>query len=558
MLWWFIETTLVAAALAGAVAVLCRRLRPRPAVRHALWLVVLLKLLTPPLLAWPWPAPAPVPLADEPTPRPPPAEKSIPTLPPAETTAAAPAVHAPWDAPPEAVPEPRWLPDDPAPVTAVPPAAVAASPPAERWAEALVVVWFAGAVLTALLQLVRILRFRLQVGRGRPAPASLAETVGELAARIGVAPPPVSVVPGLASPVVWGLGRPRLVWPAALLGRLSPDGERSAVVHELAHLRRRDHWVGWLELAASCVWWWSPLFWHVRRQVGRAAELACDAWVVEVLPAARRAYAEALLEVCELVSRRAAPAPALGMGGARPEIERRLTMILRESVPSRLPVRAVFGAVLLALIALPGLTDGQDAAPRNRTADHAPAKSAPVAFEQGQPATKAPADVAFPAAKAPADEREQRLQKLESTLEALLKEVRDLRGAAATRPATSSAKPATEGSAATREPDNVHRYSAETKGGAQKPAQAAEQPVHLCRVSYTLQGKESKEQAVKLAALLKDLKSPEVEVVVKDDSIVVTTTPEAQRAVGEFIGLLQGKVSAGKSAYYPNYGGVAK
>jgi len=53
MLWWLIETTLVSAALAGAVALLCRRLRPRPAVRHALWLVVLVRLLTPPLLTWP-------------------------------------------------------------------------------------------------------------------------------------------------------------------------------------------------------------------------------------------------------------------------------------------------------------------------------------------------------------------------------------------------------------------------------------------------------------------------------------------------------------------------
>jgi beta-lactamase regulating signal transducer with metallopeptidase domain len=543
MLWWFIETTLVAAALAGAVAVLCRRLRPRPAVRHALWLVVLLKLLTPPLLAWPWPAPAP--LADEPSPRPPPApaaEQAPPALPPSDTpVATVPAEPGRRDTEPEAAPEPRWLPDSRAPVTAIPPTA-AASPPPERWAAALVAAWVAGAALTALLQLVRIVRFRLQVSRGQPAPSALTGTVGELAARVGVGPPLVLVVPGLASPVVWGLGRPRLLWPEALLGRLSPDGERSAVVHELAHLRRRDHWVGWLELAASCVWWWSPLFWHVRRQVGRAAELACDAWVVEVLPAARRAYAEALLEVCELVSRRAAPAPALGMGGARPEIERRLTMILRESVPSRLPVRALFGVVLLALIALPGITDGQPGPERARTAETAPAKEPPpVTFDYGQPA-----------AKAPVDERDQRLQKLESTLEALLKEVRDLRGAAK-QPATSSAKPASEGHVAAQESPYVHRAPVEFKYWGEKPAPAAERPIHLCRVTYKLsKSKESKEQAEKLAALLMAIKSPEVEVVIKDEALVVTTTSEAQSVIGEFVSLLQGKAPpATKPAYYP-------
>src|SRR5689334_4322771 len=109
MLWWLLETTVVAAALAGAVAVLCRRLRPRPAVRHALWLVVLLKLLMPPLLAWPWPAPAPAPLAEEPSPRPPPApaaEEIGWVLPTSEAAvAAAPAEPGPWGAEPEVIPE---------------------------------------------------------------------------------------------------------------------------------------------------------------------------------------------------------------------------------------------------------------------------------------------------------------------------------------------------------------------------------------------------------------------------------------------------------------------
>ena len=58
MLDWFAETALVTAAMAGVVALVCRIGRLGPAVRHALWLVVLLKLMTPPLLHWPWKIPA--------------------------------------------------------------------------------------------------------------------------------------------------------------------------------------------------------------------------------------------------------------------------------------------------------------------------------------------------------------------------------------------------------------------------------------------------------------------------------------------------------------------
>jgi hypothetical protein len=395
--------------------------------------------------------------------------------------------------------------------------------------------WVAGAAVAALLQLLRVARFQCRLARGRPAPVALVAVVAEVAKQLGVRPPPVVVVAGLDSPMVWGLGRARLAWPAALLGQLTPDSERAAVVHELAHLRRRDHWVGWLELVAGCVWWWSPLFWHVRRQIGCAAELACDAWVIETLPRSRRAYAEALLAVCELVSRRAVPAPALGMGGARQEIERRLTMILRESVPSRAPVRSLFGVVLLALIALPGFTDGQAPPGPNLGGNPPVASDLPtIAFQGGAPAA--------------VDERELRLQKLENNLEALLKEVKELRAAPGNkaltpplRTAAPSVNSPKEGSSVPATPYSDaagNYYRALSRLHAQGMAPAPDQPINLTRATYSL----SKEKADALAALLKDLKAPVLETQVKPDGIIVTTTPDAQRVVGDFVGLLQGRV----------------
>ena len=47
MLGWLVQTTLAVGCLAAAVGLLCRIVRPRPAIQHALWAVVLLKFLTP-------------------------------------------------------------------------------------------------------------------------------------------------------------------------------------------------------------------------------------------------------------------------------------------------------------------------------------------------------------------------------------------------------------------------------------------------------------------------------------------------------------------------------
>ena len=57
MIPWLLQNTVLAALLAVGVALFCRLARPNPAVRHSLWLIVLLRLLMPPGLHWPWSVP---------------------------------------------------------------------------------------------------------------------------------------------------------------------------------------------------------------------------------------------------------------------------------------------------------------------------------------------------------------------------------------------------------------------------------------------------------------------------------------------------------------------
>ena len=90
---------------------------------------------------------------------------------------------------------------------------------------------------------------------------------------------------------------PVLLWPADM--PFDTAAGKAMVAHELAHIKRRDHWVGWLKLAAGCLWWWHPVYWYVSWKLGEEAELACDAWAVQKVAQARRAYAEALVSLCE-------------------------------------------------------------------------------------------------------------------------------------------------------------------------------------------------------------------------------------------------------------------
>ena len=50
--WWMVQNSITVAVILPLVMIGCRLFRERPAVQHLLWLVVLLKLVTPPIVTW--------------------------------------------------------------------------------------------------------------------------------------------------------------------------------------------------------------------------------------------------------------------------------------------------------------------------------------------------------------------------------------------------------------------------------------------------------------------------------------------------------------------------
>jgi beta-lactamase regulating signal transducer with metallopeptidase domain len=384
MLWWATQDLVITTLLAGIVWCVCRAFRVGPVWRHALWMVVLVKLLTPPLVFWPWAVRNPLELSNRPA--------SVVTKSVSRTSAKAPKTAVVRDATPcpatsaddevdfdpildapaespssalAAIPLPSH-----ATVDSAGPASVAVAPIVQNRVKQVLPwlgrIWIAGGFAIALVQGVRIVRMLKLLGRALPAEPALLRLVEASARRLGVRPISVRVVPGTGSPVIWALRRPLLLWPQELPSGVSEQAIRGLIVHELAHVKRRDHWVGWLELLAGCVWWWDPLFWYVRHQLLENAELACDAWVISALAdgeggrKGRRAYAEALLAVCACASNpfnpmnRQAPMPAVGVStGGRRFLERRLAMILRDRVALRLPRLGLLSVALLALGTLP-------------------------------------------------------------------------------------------------------------------------------------------------------------------------------------------------------------
>jgi hypothetical protein len=188
---------------------------------------------------------------------------------------------------------------------------------------------------------------------------------------------------------VWCFGRPQVLWPEDLTD--APEVSVDALLlHELAHVKRRDHAVGWIELVAGVVWWWNPLFWYVRAALREQAELACDAWVVTTLPDGRRAYAESLLVLSGAAPRGQVSMAVVGVrASTRLVLERRLAMIMQGRAPLRLTRVGLLSLAFAAALALPGWAAPQDPPP-----PPPPAPPAPARVQQPPPPPPPPAQAA--------------------------------------------------------------------------------------------------------------------------------------------------------------------
>jgi beta-lactamase regulating signal transducer with metallopeptidase domain len=237
------------------------------------------------------------------------------------------------------------------------------------WEHLVLALVLTGAAAWWGLAFARIIRFQRLMSDIDPAPQDWQARTDELSKQLGLSEPPsLWLVPGRVPPMLWAIGgRPRLLVPSELWVATSVDQRTSLLLHELAHLKRRDHWVRWLELIVGGIYWWHPAVWFGRRYLREAEEQCCDAWVIWAMPQGAKTYATALLSAIDFVSgARTAPAAssATSGNGHITCLKRRLRMIVRAKTPKGLSWSgrlAVLGTAALLLPLAPSWGQKSDA-----------------------------------------------------------------------------------------------------------------------------------------------------------------------------------------------------
>lgn len=190
----------------------------------------------------------------------------------------------------------------------------------------LAALWLAG-LAAAVVGLGRALgRLRRLLAGARPVTEGhLAATLARLCRRLRLRPPALLASPAVRSPLVVGPARPRVLLPEAGLAEMSAAEAEMVLCHELAHLRRRDLWLGWLPSLARTIFFFHPLAALAAREYALAREAACDAEVLRVLGSAPRDYGRLLLR-WGLAPRESGLAAAAA-APSRHHLKRRLLML---------------------------------------------------------------------------------------------------------------------------------------------------------------------------------------------------------------------------------------
>ncbi|WEF31722.1 M23/M56 family metallopeptidase [Pseudoduganella chitinolytica] len=164
---------------------------------------------------------------------------------------------------------------------------------------------------------------------------------------------PVLEVDAPIAPMLAGLRHPVLLLPRHLRS-FAVDQQRLIVAHELAHLRRHDHWWQHAGALLQALLWFVPAAHALRRRLHWALELGCDRAVLAGRPAsARRSYATALLAQLQILHRQlVGPVPAaLQFGSAGPTVAERVHLIRTGGRAAPLPVVVAIALLLPALCA---------------------------------------------------------------------------------------------------------------------------------------------------------------------------------------------------------------
>jgi len=216
----------------------------------------------------------------------------------------------------------------------------------------IVLIWF----MVFLARFVRLLSAlvyaqRIRYYQTKPAPAQWQERLDQLMHKLRISRPVVLLESTLIKvPVVVGFLKPAVLVPIGMLAQLPADQVESILLHELAHIRRRDYLFNLVQHIVDTLFFFNPALLWISSLIRAERENCCDDIAIRETRS-RRQLIEALVSFHEYRQREGEFAVAFA-GSKENQVVKRVKRIVHKTNHSlNAGERAVLMGVLLVLCA---------------------------------------------------------------------------------------------------------------------------------------------------------------------------------------------------------------
>jgi beta-lactamase regulating signal transducer with metallopeptidase domain len=215
----------------------------------------------------------------------------------------------------------------------------------QPWFPVVMWIWVLGTGLKAIRIVVGLIRSRaLRLTSQACNAAPLFEMVRRLSGPVGISQNvQLFVSPDTGIPVVIGWRKPAILLPPSFLQDLSSEEMETIIVHELAHIQRRDYPMNVAQAGVEALFFYHPVVWWISRQIRREREHCCDDIAVRV-SGSPLVCAKALTALEE---RRSSTVSSLSPAASRGDLTMRIHRILASQ-----PTKPRPGGVTISLISL--------------------------------------------------------------------------------------------------------------------------------------------------------------------------------------------------------------
>lgn len=152
-----------------------------------------------------------------------------------------------------------------------------------------------------------------------------------------------------STPSLAGFYHPMILLPERIVSKFEDDKLELMLLHELAHLKRRDNLMNWVILIYQVLYWFNPVVWIGFYKMKNDMEIACDALVLEQLTKERQlCYGKVIIELLEYFTNHHFAPAGTNILENKDEVKRRIIMIKRYN--KKFSKLSIVGVLFIAMI----------------------------------------------------------------------------------------------------------------------------------------------------------------------------------------------------------------